>query len=100
MTRHLDDNRRVPTKRPSPHSEVGQTEESSFSGLHLLLVKWWWHKADDFIIGQAWWENRDQVNGWDQRHPSREKICSGLKGFWVPQFKKEKEVLERVQRRL
>lgn len=41
-------------KRPSLHSEVGQTEESSFSGLHLLLVKRGWHKADYFIISQAW----------------------------------------------
>lgn len=48
--------------RPSPHSEVGQTEESSFSGLHLLLVKRWWHKADYFIVSQAWWEKQDKLN--------------------------------------
>lgn len=47
-------------KRPSPHSEVGQTEESRFSGLHLLLVKRWWHKADYFIVSQAWWEKRER----------------------------------------
>lgn len=47
-------------KRPSLHSEVGRTEESSFSGLHLLLVKRGWHKADYFIISQAWGEKWDR----------------------------------------
>lgn len=61
VMRHLNDNWRVPMKRPSLHSEVGQTEESSFSGLHLLLVKRGWHKADHFIISQAWKRSRTEI---------------------------------------
>lgn len=69
-------------KRPSPHSEVGRTEKSRSSGLHLLLVKRWWHKADDFVVSQAWWEERDRNLAGSTKESSRaRKPAAILKGF-------------------